>query len=149
MRYPIEHIIAVDPGDKHVGVAEWRLDRGRYAMESRELDAPQAPEWVDERISSGVQALIIEEFRLYKGKALAQSGSAMLTAEMIGALKWIAGVYKVPVVLQPAAIKIPTRAQCKARNFDWQDRKSGHASDARLHAWYYLLRNRKVVRCPT
>ena len=144
----IDRIIAVDPGDKHVGIAEWDLSRGRYEMRSWEIDADKALAWIDRLLTSGVQALVIEEFKLYKGKATAQAGSNMLTSEMIGALKWIASVYKVPVVLQPAAIKVPTRAQCVARNLEWKDRRSNHASDARLHAFYYLLRKRKVVRQP-
>ena len=147
--YDLEHIFAVDPGDKHVGIAEWNLNWGRYEMRSWEIDADKAPAWIDRRLTSGVQTLVIEEFKLYKGKATAQAGSNMLTSEMIGALKWIASVYNVPVVLQPAAIKVPTRAQCVARNLEWKDRRSNHASDARLHAFYYLLRKRKVAKCPT
>jgi hypothetical protein len=131
---------AVDPGDKHVGFAAWSEELG---MVSHEFDTDEFLEWLDQVMVGGVDVLVIESFRLYATKAKAQINSPMATAELIGAMKWIASVYKTQVVMQPAAIKGPTRAQCRARGLYWKV-ASGHASDARLHLWHYLLRNGKV-----
>lgn len=129
-------VVGIDPGDKHVGVAHWTRTKG---MRSAELDAEKALPILD-RLIEGKTALIIEKFVLYSGKAQAQSWSPMLTAQMIGALKWIAAGHDVPVFEQGADIKNATRQQCRARRLEW-DRSSVHASDARLHLWHWLLRN--------
>jgi len=135
-------VIAIDPGDVHVGFA-WRR-KGK--IESRELAAETAPDFINRALmviqGSGSEAvLVIENFVLYPSKAGAQSWSPMLTSEMIGALKWIASRLSVQVVMQGADIKIPTRRQLKARGIKATGDAGGHADDALLHLYYYLLRN--------
>lgn len=132
-------IIAVDPGDAHVGIARWTKQSG---MRSTEMDADKAVAAVHQLLSKGAgnTALITERFVLYPNKASAQSWSPMATSEMIGALKWIAHQQGVPVVMQGADIKKPTRAQCRVRHLNVKT-ASTHAADAQLHAWYWLLRN--------
>lgn len=128
-------IVGIDPGDQHVGYAVWDKLNG---IRSREL----TPNECCGLIESGLpepDVLVIEEFRLYPDKAGAQSWSPMLTAELIGALKWIAKGKGTPVVLQPAYVKIPTARRCTAQRLEWKV-LSGHASDARLHCFHYLLR---------
>jgi hypothetical protein len=133
-------ILAVDPGDKHVGVATWR----NGVVSADEVDAEF---WLKQFISiiNTLELVIIESFVLYPGKASAQSWSQMKTSEMIGAMKWIAFQAAVPVVMQGANIKKPTRAQCKARRIDVSN-SSNHAQDAILHLHYYLLRNNLEVK---
>jgi hypothetical protein len=135
------NILAVDPGDKHVGTALWRFDRP--AIRAKEYDAT---EWLPifSCLIRRVDVVIIEEFRLYACKAAAQSGSPMATAEMIGAMKWIAWSAPVPVVMQPASIKKPTERQALARGLVCNV-KSRHAADAWLHLVYYLLRTHQEV----
>jgi hypothetical protein len=128
-------ILAVDSGDKHVGVASW-CDGVATAYE---VDADFWLYQFSKLVEQNVELVIIESFVLYPGKASAQSWSQMKTAEMIGAMKWIASQAGVPVVMQGANIKIPTRRQCKARGIDVGHR-SNHAADASLHLHYYLLR---------
>ena len=128
-------ILAVDPGDIHVGVAMWR-DEEAIAYE---VDAEF---WLTQfnKILEFLELVIIESFVLYPGRASAQSWSPMQTSEMIGAMKWIAQQAGVPIVMQGANIKIPTRRQCAARGINVAHR-SNHAADALVHLWYYLLRN--------
>ncbi len=132
-----KQVIAVDPGDAHVGVAVWRKGTD---LKASEVDADK---WLAlfAKLVHSVDVVVIEEFRLYPSKAKAQAWSPMATAEMIGAMKFITSQAGKPVVLQGADIKIPTRRQCKARGLRWKDNKSGHASDALLHLQYYLLRH--------
>lgn len=86
---------AVDPGDKHVGVAEFEVgvdadgDQTADCTKAWELD----PEGAIDLIAAGLlhyrfDVLVVEEFRLYKDKALAQTGSTMPTCELIGQIKW-------------------------------------------------------------
>lgn len=134
-------IIAVDPGDAHVGVAEWE----NGAICAREVPANEFLKQF--AVMAPYRDLaIVEDFRLYPSKASAQSYSQMKTAKMIGAMEWIADCAMLPIALQSASIKIPTRQQCGARGIDVINR-STHASDALLHLHYYLLRNNLEVSC--
>jgi hypothetical protein len=131
--------MAIDPGDVHVGVA--RAANGRVWAE--EINATDFLPWFSDRVHE-LKVVVIEEFRLYPGSAPALSWSPMRTVEMIGAIRWIAACAGVPIALQSAAVKVPTRAQCKARGIVWKH-KSGHASDALLHLYYFMLRNKMEV----
>src|ERR1017187_9871856 len=123
-------ILAVDPGDSHVGCALY-ADGEVTAAEVNEADwLPRFAELVET-----LDLVVIEEFRLYPGSAPALSWSPMKTVKMIGAMEWIATCAGVPITLQSAAVKIPTRAQCKARGIVWKH-KSIHARDALLHLHY-------------
>jgi hypothetical protein len=131
-------VIAVDPGDAHVGMAIWSKTRGIQLLRASEFDADK---WLSlfAKLVENVDIVVIEEFRLYPGKAKSQAWSPMATAEMIGAMKWIAHEAGKPVILQGADIKNPTRRQCKARGLTWKH-KSVHASDAILHLQHYIIR---------
>jgi hypothetical protein len=130
------HIVAVDPGDEHVGVAWWELTTGR----ATEVNADVAAAAIA-RLIVNAEALVIEAFVLYPHTAASLSWQPMRTAEMIGALKWIATGLGVRVVEQGANIKLPTRRQCKARGIDYTGPASDHARDAWLHLQHYLLKN--------
>src|ERR1017187_2812754 len=106
-------VIAVDPGDAHVGVAIWRNRKVCAAEYAADMCLGKFSHLILQ-----LDVVVVEEFRLYPGKASAQSWSPMATAEMIGAMKWIASCAGVPITLQSAAVKIPTRQQCKARGID-------------------------------
>jgi hypothetical protein len=136
-RFSSKMVLAVDPGDNHVGAALWRASD--QSIRAKEYDADT---WLPTfaRIVMKVDVVVVEEFRLYPNKAAAQSWSPMATAEMIGAMKWIASQAGVRLQLQGADIKLPTRRQCKVRGLVYKN-KSIHAADALLHLHYYLLRH--------
>jgi hypothetical protein len=129
------NILAVDPGDSHVGTAV--SDPG--GITAVEFSAKDWLQVFMETVSE-YDLVVIEEFKLYPGSAPALSWSQLDTVKMIGAMEWIARCSGVPIVLQSAAVKIPTRAQANARGIEWKN-KSGHASDALLHLYYYMLRH--------
>jgi len=138
----VRYVIAVDPGDRHVGLAIWA--EGYWWTE--EVDADEAATVVDGKlydIGGGRTAmtLVLEEFRLYPDKAGAQAYSPMETAQMIGALKWIAKERGAQVVEQGAGIKKATRAQLGARGIKLVGTGS-HARDAELHLVHFLLKEK-------
>lgn len=150
----VRFIIGIDPGDKHVGFATWAgnsVDKpGGGIRRAYELDASEALEHVelllDEWITDGIEpVIVVEEFVLYAWEAQSQSGSNMLTSQMIGAIKWMGERRNVTVVEQKATIKKPTRSQLKARGIK-QLGKGTHARDAELHLLYYLLREQEKAR---
>lgn len=126
--------LSIDPGDKHVG---WAHDiRGDL----------EAGEWSNEEciykvlaLLPGVDELVIEEFALYPWENHRQALSRMLTPQLIGQLKLVAGEAGVEVVEQQASIKKPTRAQLRGRGIK-QIGKGPHAKDAELHYYYRKLR---------
>lgn len=139
----VEDVIAVDPGDVHVGVAVW--DGKTKAVRATELAngsaVRQIAEMVRARQTLGHRVhVVIEAFVLYPDKAKAQSWSPMQTAQMIGALTWLCeNQLFCGVSIQPATIKVPVRSQMRARGIGISSGKSGHADDAVLHLWRYLL----------
>lgn len=144
-------IIAVDPGDEHVGLA-W-YDSADDHIATAEVPSAEAVR-VIEKILIGYHeddrfpVLVIEKFVLYPHSAGSQSWSPMKTSEMIGALKYIAIRRRVLVREQGADIKKPMRRQLRARGIRLNPLPRGatgdHARDAELHLWYYLLTNRIV-----
>jgi len=136
--------VAVDPGDRHVGIAVWALTDTTAWETDAEFAVDEIAELLKTWSLPSRKVLVVEEFRLYAGKAQAQSWSPMETSQMIGALKWVAKECGVEVVEQGAGIKKPTAAQLKARGVMLRGR-GGHARDAELHLWHYLLKE-KIVR---
>lgn len=97
--------------------------------------------WVDNALwAHNLDRIVIEEYRIYPDKALAHSGKTVPTAECIGAVKWIARRYGVPVIEQQASIKQPTAGMLRHRGYQYHG-KNRHAKDAELHLWHYAWRN--------
>lgn len=132
--------LAIDPGDVHVGWAR-SLDSG--LVRSGEWAFPEAPGRIVTLMTENkVDELIIEEFVLYPEEYQQQIWSDMKTPQLIGALRHIAHMFRIPVVMQGAAIKTPTRAQLKKRKIPLRG-PSIHARDAELHLYYRTLRRQK------
>lgn len=79
---------------------------------------------------------VIEEYRLYRQKALQQSGSKLLTVQAIGIIKAEARRNRAKVVEQPAAIK--KVAEMWTGYKPSGDHKHSHFIDAINHGLYYL-----------
>ena len=136
-------VLAVDPGDVHCGVAVFVAGACRWTGEMGQDDlmdwlgvgaalyAPGALAW---------DAIVCESFKLYPGKASAQSWSTMATVEMIGKLReYCRHRPGTEFVLQPASIKKGSAARLRAHGVVLTSRGSGgHAKDAELHGWHYL-----------
>lgn len=143
------NVVAIDPGDVHVGVAEFAGGQCVRAFEMAPDDVPAYVRGALEVMGGAPApgALVIEEFRLYPWKAQQQAFSQMLTAELIGQIRlvwrWWGDPLGVQLVLQPASIKKPTKAILAAKKVVSEAKRSragGHAADAELHGYHYLMR---------
>jgi hypothetical protein len=146
-------VIAIDPGDTHIGVSIGVANPIREHSQivySLEMERQAALEYVQDMITAGwVDILIAEDFTLIPDKAMAQSGSPMLTSQMIGALDWMIrqdcrcrnpneSIGK--FVKQSPRIKKTMRALLVRHGIKpIPSGNSGHARDSQLHFWYYAL----------
>jgi len=136
--HPSQRFLAVDPGGRHCG---WALFRGGRVdrFGTCEPGALLEDVWLHRTTGRGaVSLLVVEEFRLYPDKAPALAYDPLRVVEVIGALRWMAEVRELPVVLQPASIKRSAKAMCRRRGLVL--RGDGHARDAQLHGYFYLWR---------
>ena len=93
----VRSLIAVDPGDEYVGVAFFEErevdDEFPYGWECVDVQEINPDDFLDglaELVATdGVDILVYESFRLYADKSREQTGSEMLTAQMIGVIKWL------------------------------------------------------------
>ena len=154
MQTPVK-ILAIDPGDEHVGMAEFvdRMDdpdSGKMGWEC--TDATEATrkgffERLDVLHARGLgtyDAIIIERFTLYPDVALSLTGQEMLTSEMVGAVEMLCRLHDVPFIKQPASWQQPTRGMLKHLKLKSTAKrmKAGpHAFSAELHGWAYLMRS--------
>lgn len=137
---PVRLILAIDPGDVHVGWAMGlQINPGEWGIKAGEWTRSESVKEV-ERFGKDLDELVMETFVLYPGKAAQQAFSPMLTSELIGKLKLTAEANDVPVHMQPAMIKKPTARQLAARGVK-RVAIGNHARDAELHLYYRLLRN--------
>lgn len=86
-------IIAVDPGDKYVGVAFFERADNEYGWECVDCQQTDPETFLDSLpetlVSGDLEVLVFEIFRLYPDLAQKQQGSEMETSQMIGAIKWM------------------------------------------------------------
>lgn len=136
----VVQILAIDPGDVHVGWAHGVIMAGKWYVKSGEWTPEETVARVQAKLGNGIDELVVEKFVLYADKAAAQTWSAMKTPELIGKLKLLAELSEVEVVEQGAYIKKPVKAQMKARGIETSGGKGGHANDAILHLWYRILK---------
>jgi hypothetical protein len=134
-------IIAIDPGEEHNGVAIFvgGICRFTTSCDRRTLFASIGM-WAGNfcRGTGKFDAMVVEEFKLYPSKAASLSWSTLGTVEIIGALRERALTNELPFVTQPASIKKATRALIQRRGLVLIG-SDGHARDAELHGYYYLM----------
>ncbi len=130
------YVLAFDPGET-TGVAWLKHTEGEE--EATILDTYVTPLWdgIEETIlSSPPDVVVIEDFRLYPGKAKFLGFNEMPAAQVIGVIKFLCDKYEIPYVMQPASIKQAVRG-------DLSEVKTIHAKDAAKHGVYYLSMQRK------
>lgn len=142
--------VSVDPGDQHVGWAEWS---GVHCLSACEY-TPAAAMVRLEDLTGGedepghdLGLVVFERYQLYGWLAAQQSGSEFKTSQLIGAIKYVCSFHVVPVVGQLASVGKETY-----KRTDWNPRewpswgKGGHAKDAVAHGCSYLRRQGLVPR---
>jgi len=154
-------LVAVDPGDVHVGVALFGRDAlGWECVGAMEMTPEGFEDWLaEELIRATVDILVVEEWKLFPDHG-EQVGSDMPTSQLIGAIKFmwrscksIAKRWPAPdveLVMQSPQIKIPTRAVLKNRKMTSMAKflkiPLDHAADAELHGYHYII---KTLQEPT
>lgn len=152
----VERFLTVDPGDVHVGVAEFTRFRGSgpwFCTWAAEFTPDTFLPW----LVLGLQQrrwthVVVESWRLFPKAAPIYIGSDMPTSRLIGAIAALVAFVPeddawfdeaVGLSLQDPQIKVPTRGYLKKRKLRSVAKILGvtldHASDAELHGYKYLI----------
>lgn len=142
-------ILAVDPGDVHVGVAWFDQQDGAWACVYTEEQTPEEFQaYLGPALDSGIfRYFVLESFNLYGDKALEQTGSSMQTSQMIGMAKyacWLAQQKGVVVdrVDQAPSVKRPVFAILARKGYVFTaDRlkvPGQHVKDAEVHGIKFI-----------
>lgn len=137
-------ITAWDPGDT-TGVAVWDtkgnlLEKQQLAQSSitaywRYLEDTYGP----------IDVAVIEDFRLFKHRAVQQAGSRMKAPQVIGSLTTLAEISGSKTVLQQPSIK-PTALKLSEIKLP-SKHSDTHEWDAYLHGFYYMV-GKKIIKTP-
>ncbi len=140
-------IVAIDPGEIHVGVALFLGDKCYEAYEVTPDELFKRLEtWLE---GDAIDVLVVESFQLYEDKAMDQVGSEMGTCECIGVIKYLHSRLAGPgvtLVMQPAGIKEATASILRRKkrvSLAKSRRAGGHAFDAELHGWKWIMTERQ------
>lgn len=134
--------LSIDPGDRNCGVAWWR------GTELRQT-ATYTPDELYEQINGQLvfKQWVVEEFRLYPWKMQEQGMSEMKTPGVIAVIRYI-GTHRsgrtVPVVIQPALIKKPTRALMETMGLTNPGRNL-HERDAVEHGYHWMFKHTNLL----
>ncbi len=136
----MDRILAIDPGDVHVGVATWHQNKFIDAWEVNSNDILTSVK--QERPT----LIVIESFRLQPWRAKTQSWSSMDTSQQIGAIQYIAtDILDCSIRTQSSSIQsIIKRTPFYRAHIDEHGKPSSpHAHSALLHGLYFIHLGRK------
>lgn len=96
----LTRLVAVDPGDVHVGVAFFETwgdpdaDEGWECVDTQEMSPEEFEEALPETlVDNEIDIFVFEKFLLYADKAGAQTGSEFRTSQMIGVLNFLLRIH--------------------------------------------------------
>lgn len=135
--------MAIDPGERHCGVAWFTEQRGEVTITNVEDTRPDGLYRLLEECDT--DQVVVEEFRLYPWKMEQQGMKEMKTSEVIGVAKYICSNRGLALVQQPANIKVPTRAIMKTLGLDNPGRNM-HMRDAVEHGYHWMFRNTDMLK---
>lgn len=127
-------ILAIDPG-VHNGYAEFTDDGNFVFMGQLEID--DMLEFFI-KYDKPVSVVIVEDYVIFKKRAIQQSGSNVPAAQVIGAAKMFAKKHGAKFVLQKANI-LPI-AEKLSQKFLPNDHGISHQFSAYNHGFYYLVK---------
>ncbi|ASZ74345.1 hypothetical protein SEA_KINGBOB_31 [Arthrobacter phage KingBob] len=161
-------ILAVDPGDEHVGVA-WldRQEKGWAVVFVTEMTPDEFLDYILPALQSGLfRYFVLESFSLYADKLKEQIGSEMLTSQMIGAAKFAVKIaneashfnpdmqYEVQLHMQQPAAKAPAFAILERKKYVFTAKRlkvpGQHVLDAEVHGIKFVMDTlgEKMIRNP-
>lgn len=140
IKKPAPHfLLAIDPG-KSTGWCMFQdgIANGQFGI-LRSLDA--LIDWFDSYFNDHDEPdlIVVEQYTLYKSKALIQAGSKMETSQAVGAIEYFARRHKIPVVYQKADI-LKIASMWTGVDHDKNHANSHHMA-AYQHGMYYLITN--------
>lgn len=156
----VDFVVAIDPGDRHVGVALFcKVDDVWCCEDAYQTEPAVFLRWLSSVLSSDSTrslAVVYEQFRLYADAALSLTGSTFETAQMIGVIRFLVETHNegrgfgasVLLVEQRADVKKPTAGVLRALGLSLRARAAkrkhpgwgDHAVDAELHGAFFILR---------
>jgi hypothetical protein len=133
--------LAIDPGESsNNGYA--LFDETGFCTEFDQITRDTLMDLLDE-YSSDLTAVVIEDFTLFKSKALQQSGSKLETVRIIGAVEDFCRRHNITCVKQPASHL--TIAQLWSGKKLPKNHSKSHWVSAYNHGYYYLVKQ-KVIK---
>lgn len=138
-------VTAWDPGDT-TGFAIWNVADGKATPVGMGQCSMEGITEAWKEIASGYgspDVVIVEDFRLFRGRAVQQAGSQMKAPQGIGSLRTLAELVDAQFVVQPANIKATAKKQAKITIPS--DHSLSHEWDAYLHGFHWLLKNKYVT----
>lgn len=140
--------VAIDPGDLHVGWAEFERfgEHGEWrCFNAEEITPEQTLERLWRARPGTWSAFVVEGFWLQPAEAPKLVGSELLTSQLIGAIRWVGVVKNTRVAIQSNQVKKPTRALLRRRAIARvaPATPGNHARDAELHGWHYIWRGNR------
>lgn len=142
-------IVSIDPGGVHCGMALFEEQDGEWTCVRAWEETPDGcTDQIVDWLTDGVTHIVVEEFRLYPWVAEQQSFKTFPEVEVIGVIKWLVRAcaeegLDCQIVMQGAAIKEPATKILKSKKVPSRSKRDGaggHAKDAELHGWYYILK---------
>lgn len=126
-------MIALDPGT-HCGYA---IFENEFPVEFGTLHGEEEIyHWLKQQVA--VDLFVVEDYKIRPvgQKGFNHSWSNVFPAQVIGAIKFHATTYGIPVVLQQPSIK--AMGSKMAFNEEYKKRGDNHDKDAVIHGVYYL-----------
>ncbi len=130
-------ILSCDPGDT-TGWVIWSDDG--QELYSGQMEADEFIEHLaqPDRFPD-LKTVVYEDFRLFRGRAQAQTGSRFKASQVIGALKMLSSMTKAKQVRQETGnrdLGYKFMGEKQPTNH-----KISHVTDAKAHGYYYLVRS--------
>lgn len=139
---PERVVLAIDPGDVHMGTC---LGIGTEVSWAKEMGPGELFWYLEEQLpENSIDVVVCESWQLYEDKAYEQVGSELLVVQHIGIIRYICTWHGIRCVMQPAMIKKPTAKICKAKRIKSKGGGNQHAKDAELHFWKFTLDERNA-----
>lgn len=135
------NFVSIDPGDIHVGWVRWEDSQPVHLEELTPDECAKQMKFL-----RGQDVIALEDWRLYPDKANTMIGSDMPTCQLIGVIKYLAEENGIPVLMQGAGIKEPTRGVLRHRDVTLLSKQMGlsdHVQDAELHGYHFMLNGYK------
>lgn len=132
-------LLAADPG----GITGLAWFDEKYQIEGyAQVGLEDLPKWL-QRHEPVPDIIVLENFRLWKHRALQQAGSSLPAAQTIGMIKAYASLRDIPIVEQSPQI-LENAQKMSGWSMKGQAHSKTHWLAAANHGYWYLVKNNYV-----